>query len=404
MDARAGPDVSTLRFLVVEDQGFQRWAVEHMLRSIGAKEVFAAEDGRSALQVLKALDPPVDIIVSDLNMPGMDGIEFIRHVGETGSRVSFMLLSEQDPALIASVATMARAYGVGLLEALQKPLTPEKLNAAIARYHRPGDNERHAAAPRSFSLVEIDAAIRNAEFEPYFQAKVELDTLKIQGAEALARWHHPLHGLVLPASFVAVLESNDKMEGMTTTMLRKAAAACRSWRDAGSAATVSINISLTSLVDVALADRVDDMVRESGLESRDIVLEVTETAAISHLGRVLENLSRLRMKGFGLSIDDYGTGYASMQQLARIPFTELKIDRSFVRNAAHDRSSRAMVESSLEMARKLGISAVAEGVETEEQFRVLRDLGCPAAQGNHIVEPLPAAQFSALLARGGPRR
>jgi len=160
---------------------------------------------------------------------------------------------------------------------------------------------------------------------------------------------------------------------------------------------VSVNVSLTSLGDVMLADRMDQIVQGSSLEPADVILEITETAAASHLGRVLENLSRLRMKGFGLSIDDFGTGYASMQQLSRIPFTELKVDQSFVRGAAAGGSSRAVLESSLEIARKLRIDAVAEGVETEEQLELLRKLGCPLVQGNHLMEPVAADEFMARL-------
>jgi EAL domain-containing protein (putative c-di-GMP-specific phosphodiesterase class I)/CheY-like chemotaxis protein len=391
-----GREASGLRFLVVEDQGFQRWAVEHMLRTLGAAEVQSAEEGSRALEIVRAADPPVDIIVTDLNMPGMDGIEFIRHVGQSGSRASILLVSEQDPTLLESVAAMTEAYGVGLLQALRKPLNVQKLAAAIARYRRP---QAAPSAPRAFTLREIDAGLRNDEFAPYFQAKIALATGHVQGAEALARWHHPQLGLVPPARFIDLLESNDKMHAMTMAVLRKSAAECRRWRTRGFATTVAVNLSATVLVDVALADRLDDAVAEQGLAPVDIVLEVTETAATSHLAHILENLSRLRMKGFGLSIDDYGTGYASMQQLARIPFTELKIDQSFVRQAVNGGPSRAMLESSLEIAGKLGIPAVAEGVSNEEELRLVRALGCPLAQGNYLLEPLTGPDFSAILER-----
>jgi EAL domain-containing protein (putative c-di-GMP-specific phosphodiesterase class I) len=204
---------------------------------------------------------------------------------------------------------------------------------------------------------------------------------------------------VKPVSFVPMLEADGKMEAFTVAMLTKSAAACRTWREAGFKITMSVNISLVSLGDVVLADAMDQLVAESGLEPADIVFEITETAATSHLGRVLENLSRLRMKGFGLSIDDFGTGYASMQQLSRIPFTELKVDQSFVRGAIAGGSSRAVLESSLEIARKMRIDAVAEGVETDEQLELLRKLGCPLAQGNLLMEPVTAAEFLARLKR-----
>ena len=385
-----------LRFLVVEDQGFQRWTLEQMLRSMGADEVLAAENGERALEIVRSTHPPIDVIVTDLKMPGMDGIEFIRHVGEAISPPSFLLVSEQDPSLLASVAAMTEAYGVRLLQALRKPVTRQKLAAAIARAREPA---LAAEAHHAFALREIDAGIRNREFLPYFQAKVSLSTGSVDGAEALARWRHPQLGLVLPGSFVHVLESNGKMEAMTLSMLEQAAAACRGWRERGFPTTVSVNVSLTSLVDVGLADRLDNVVSLQGLEPSDVVLEVTETAATSHLAHVLENLSRLRMKGFGLSIDDYGTGYASMQQLARVPFTELKIDRSFVQSAVGGGSGRAMLESSLEIAAKLGITAVAEGVSSEEQLQLLRSLGCPLGQGNHLAEPMSADDFAMMLER-----
>jgi EAL domain-containing protein (putative c-di-GMP-specific phosphodiesterase class I) len=389
-------DASGLRILVVEDQRFQRWAVEQILRAMGAAAVYSAEDGQQALELLHSVRPPIDIIVTDLNMPGMDGIQFIRHVGQANLKTALLVVSAQQPALIASVATMAEAYGVRLLDAIAKPFSAQKFASAFALYRDP---KIASAVPRSFTLNEIDVAVRNGEFEPYFQAKIALASDKIAGAEALARWRHPRHGLVMPDSFIPALESNGRIDEMTMLIVSKAAAACRTWRDAGFSLTVSINVSPTMLDDVALSDRLDDLVVGAGLTPSDVILEVTETAAISHLGHVLENLARLRMKGFGLAIDDYGIGYASMQQLSRIPFTELKIDRSFLATAAAGKAGAAMLESSLEMASKLGITAVAEGVDSKEQLELLRKLGCPMAQGYYLAEPLAAKDFAQFLSQ-----
>jgi EAL domain-containing protein (putative c-di-GMP-specific phosphodiesterase class I)/ActR/RegA family two-component response regulator len=400
LDASLPIQIERLRFLVVEDQGFQRWAVEHMLQALGATQIFCAANGQDALEIFRTVLPRVDIVVTDLNMPGMDGIEFIRHIVESGKPASIILMSSQDPALVAAVASMTQAYGGKLLEAMQKPLTAQKLGAAIAKHREPLLEPLSSIPVRVFTLAEIESAIHNDEFEPFFQPKVDLVTGKLKGAEALARWLHPLHGWVMPPSFIGILESDGQMDAMTTSIVRNAAIRCRSWRDRGTKATVSVNISRVLLVDLTLADRLANTIEESGIEPRDVVLEVTETTATSHLGRVLENLSRLRMKGFGLAIDDYGTGYSSMQQLSRIPFTELKIDQSFVRNAHTNRMSRAVIESSLEIAQKLGIDAVAEGVENENEARLLRDLGCRLGQGYYLGRPLPAADFDAWLASG----
>jgi FOG: EAL domain len=384
--------LAELRFLVVEDQGFQRWAMGHMLETLGAARIFSAADGNAALEIVKSLDPGVDVIVTDLNMPGMDGMEFIRHLGELHLPIGLIVASEQDRSLVSSVITMARNYGVEVLDAIEKPVTGKKLLNALEHFSRPARVAERAAHPE-FALDEIVHGIARDEFEPYFQPKVELSTGRVRGAEALARWHHPEHGIVPPASFVRTLEQSGQIDALTISLLAKAAAACKRWRAAGFDLTVSVNVSLVSLADTGLADRVLAVVSRHGVDPKHVTLEITETAAATHLGKVLENLSRLRMRGFGLAIDDYGTGYSSMQQLVRVPFTELKIDQSFVRNAPAQASSRAMLEASLEMAGKLGIVAVAEGVESRTEMKLVTDLGCPLAQGYYIARPMASDDF-----------
>jgi len=384
--------LAQLRFLVVEDQGFQRWAMGHMLETLGAAKIFSAADGQAALEIVKSLDPPVDVVVTDLNMPGMDGIEFIRHVGELGVPVSLILASEQDRALVASVGTMARSYGVDVLDSIEKPVTAKKLATALERFHRGVGVAERATAP-DYPTGDIVHSLARDEFEPYFQAKVEVATGKVRGAEALARWRHAEHGIVLPMAFIQKLEAAGHIDQLTMSMLAKACTACREWHAAGFDLNVAVNVSLASLADTTFADRVVSLVGRHEIDPRLVMLEITETTAASHLGKVLENLSRLRMRGFGLAIDDYGTGYSSMQQLVRIPFTELKIDQTFVRNAPANPSSRAMLEASLEMAGKLDIVAVAEGVESRTELRLLNELGCPLAQGYYIARPMAADDF-----------
>jgi EAL domain-containing protein (putative c-di-GMP-specific phosphodiesterase class I)/AmiR/NasT family two-component response regulator len=387
--------IADLRFLVVEDHGFQRWALGHALEKLGAKTVFNAGDGQAALEIYKSAEPPVDIVITDLNMPGMDGMEFIRHIGEFGIPVAVIVATDQERVLLASVETMVRAYGVNLIEGIQKPVTATKLAAALARYRRTSAaaSRGAAAAERLYHLEQIAAGIEGGEFEPFFQPQVELATGRLCGAEAVARWRHPLHGIVGAEAFIPVLETSWQLDNLTMVMVREALACCKTWRVAGIDATVSLNLSLTSLADVTLADRLMEIVREAQEDPRRVVFEITETAVTSDMGKVLENLSRLRMNGFGLSIDDFGTGYSSMQQLTRIPFTELKIDQSFVRAAPSTPSSRAVVESSLEMAAKLRITAIAEGVENKEQAALLRELGCAVVQGHLIAPPMRASDF-----------
>jgi EAL domain-containing protein (putative c-di-GMP-specific phosphodiesterase class I) len=388
-------DVSELRFLVVEDHGFQRWVMGNLLQTLGAKYVVSAADGQAALDIFRNHPQPIDIIVSDLDMPGMDGMAFIRHVGEIVSGVSLIVASSLDRAVVASVGTMAKAYGMNLLGAIDKPPTAKKLRGLIDLYRRPGGEAQRGAAAtaQSFTLEEILQGLTREEFEPFFQPKMDMRTREVKSAEAMARWRHPSKGTVGPQAFVGLLEQHGEIERLTAMMLKKAAASCRLWQNAGYDVSVSINLSLDSLADVGLADRMMQVVYSQGLEPRHLVFEVTQTAMAADPGKALENFSRLRMKGFGLSIDDYGSGYSSMQQLTRIPFTELKIDPSFVRNAATQPACRAMLESSLEMAAKLNIDAVAEGVESQAQWDLLRELGCHFAQGHYIARPMETGEF-----------
>lgn len=390
-------DVSAaaLRFLVVEDHPLQRWELARQLRDLGARQIFEAQDGQSALEIVQNLAQPLDIIVSDLDMPRMDGMEFIRHLGELGYPVAVILTSALDRALLSSVASMTQAYGISLLGTLEKPPSAAALKALID-LHAP---EARASAPRgpgrALRAEEIEAALRNDEFEPFFQPKVALPSGRLCGAEALARWRHPRLGIVQPHAFIPAIESGPLIDELTWTMLTKTARAHAAWRRDGMRLTMAVNLSAASLDDTRLADRVTRLVRDLGMEPRDLVLEVTESAATSDIGRALENLSRLRMKGFGLAIDDYGTGYSSMQQLTRIPFTELKIDQSFVKCLPAQGSGRVVLESSLDMARRLDLTSVAEGVETSDQWDLLVQLGCDQAQGYFIAMPMEAAAFAA---------
>ena len=383
--------IEPLRFLVVEDHGFQRWLICDLLRRLGAASVQAVGDGGAALQVL-AQDPTIDIVVSDLDMPGVDGMALFRQMVERGHRAGVLILSAQEPALLATVEAMARAYGVNLLATIAKPLSAARIESAVA-LHKPSAAGGTARAQRTITRDEIAAGMRRGEFEAFFQPKAEVRTGDIQGAEALVRWHHPYLGCVSPAGFMETVETTGLIDELTLLVARQAFAACRSWQDQGHDMGVSVNLSALSFSDVTLADRMTDLTVAAGIEQRYVTFEITETAASGDLGPKLENISRLRMRGFELSIDDFGTGYSSMHRLSLIPFTELKIDQSFVRSAVHDTQSRLLVESSINLAYKMGIRAVAEGVETKAQWEMLLGHGCPSAQGHFIARPMPAGEL-----------
>jgi len=387
-------DFSEVRFLVVEDHNFQRMTLVRVLQSMGARFIAEASDGREALAYFLDTVEPVDVIICDLEMPNMDGMEFIRHLGQTGAQTSIILTSALDKSLISSVETMTRAYGINLLGAIEKPATPSKLVELLN--HRTTSAPTRAAAPLTTVSEEFIAeAIERGLYEPFFQPKIEIATGKLVGAEALARLRDASGWFVPPDVFIPVLENKGLIDGLTWVMLQRSAEACLAWQNngLGQDINVSVNLSLKSLADTTLADRLTKTVADTGLQPRHMVLEITESAAMTDVAPCLENLARLRMKGFGLSIDDYGTGYSSMQQLSRIPFSELKIDRSFVTDVALHPQRRVILASSIDMARKLGLKVVAEGVESCADWDRLKELGCTMAQGYFIAKPMPASEF-----------
>ncbi len=393
--------IETLHLLVAEDDEFQRRTLLRMLTALGAAQVSAAGDGKAALGLFRSAQPPVDIIISDLEMPGMDGMEFMRHLGEANLPVSVILSSALDPALISSVEAMTRAYGISLLGAIAKPVTQDKLRDLIGKYAPPKAKAPRPAAP-AIPLEEIRRGLKAAEFEPFFQPKVSLLDGTVVGAEALARWRHPEKGFIAPYAFIPAMEANGLIDDLTWVILEKSAARCREWIARGQQMTVSVNLSLASLSEPGLAERIADRIAGQKLDPKYMVLEITESAAMTDVGKALENLTRLRMKRFQLSIDDYGTGYSSMQQLSRIPFTELKIDQSFVMSAIEKEASKVILSSSLDMARKLGLKAVAEGVETRAHWNLLQSLRCDIAQGYFIAKPMEGKDFESWALQWRP--
>ncbi len=381
--------IADLHFLIAEDDEFQRHWLAVMLTRLGAQHIVEAENGRVALDILKKNRHPIDISFIDLNMPDMDGIELVRHLANGAHQTAIVLTSALGSALLFSVETMSKAYGIDLLGSFEKPATPDVLQNLIALYRPPAvrAHELKKALP-TFTLEEIRRGVQAGEFEPFFQPKVELATGKVKAVEAFVRWRHPQYGIVTPGAFIPVLEASGHMEDLTWLVIERSVAACRTWHDRGLMLSVSINLSVTSLAEQGLAEKILKHIAQHGIDPEYITFEITELMAMTDVPVCLENIARLRMKGFGLSIDDYGTAHSNLQQLLRIPFLDLKIDRSFVAGAAQNEQMHIALSSCLELAKKLRRNSVAVGVETREDWDLLRDLGCTYAQGYYIAKPM----------------
>jgi len=377
-----------LRYLIVDDDPDQRYLVARTLSTMGLANVVEATSGRDALELLRR-EAPVDVVISDLQMPDVDGMELIRKIGEKALPVSVILVSALDDVLLGSAATMTQAYGVRIIGTIGKPVTRDKI-FTVLRHYVPQDAVVESSLDKAFPLEpeQVLAGLSAGQFEPFFQPKVDLATGRVVGAEALARWRHPAYGLLGPETFLPPLARAGYLDELSWIILALSALEAGRWCSAGLNLSVAVNVSATSLADPNYAEAVTQIVGGQGLEANRMTLEITESEAIRNVAAALENLTRLRMRGFGLAIDDYGVGYSSMQELSRMPFTELKIDRSFVTAAAGSEKHRMMIAHTIEVARLLGLKTVAEGVETKAEMQLLKSLGCDMIQGFLIAEPM----------------
>ncbi len=381
-------DLSARTVLVVEDHDFQRRMELNILRALGAQEVLEAVNGRAALDLLEAREGFVDIIVCDLDMPEMDGIEFIGHLAERKLAGAVVVASGMEASILHTVETMARAYGLQVLGAIEKPITSQALSECLDRYRVP-EAVGEDAAGEVFTVEDLHQGLANREFVPFFQPKVSFASGAPLGVETLVRWFRPGKGVLAPMAFIPSMEQAGLVTALTESLLQQTCSYLRAWDARGLDLAASMNVSMDCFADVGIADRLDELVRGAGCAARRITLEVTETELMADVAKVLNVLARLRLKGFGLSIDDFGTGYSSLQQLSHVPFTELKIDQSFVKEAPAVPRRRAMVETSLDLARKLNLRTVAEGIETRAEWDLLKSLGCGEAQGFFVARPMP---------------
>lgn len=382
--------------LIVDDSRVQRGHTAHLCREIGVSQVTEAGNGREALALLSADSFSPDLLIVDLEMPTMDGPELLMALHEQHIDIPIIVVSSRERVLIDSVQEMSGFLGLRVLRALQKPLQIGALTDAIRE-------AAHAVALRgrdqtwAIDAKALAAAIEADQISVHYQPKADLRTGLIRGAEALARWNHPDLGFVPPDQFIQVAERQGLIHALTMSVMNQAMLQTSAWHARGMQFPVAINLSPVLLERADLPQEIAALAKVHDLMPERIVFEITESSLITHPAVALSVLARLRLKGFGLSIDDYGTGFSSMKQLARIPFTELKIDRSFVHGASQRESLQVILHSAIDLSNQLGLTCVAEGVETLDEWRLLQRFGCTLAQGWFIGKAMPGDEIPMWL-------
>ena len=384
--------------LIVDDSGVQRSIGAALCREMRIRQIHQAEDGVAALALLDALPAPPDLLIVDLEMPNMDGPELLSELSARRLRSPVIVASSRESSLRHSVEDMGTALGLRILGSLPKPLTQEALSTLLQR--QPGDT--HAREARTITPVdpeELHGALERGDITAFYHPQVEIGSCKVRGLEALARWHHPTRGWIPPDAFIPVAEQHGLIHALTLRVMDLAMAQTSHWAQHGLDLSIAVNISPLLLGRSELVQEISDLQRKHGLRAEQVVLEVTESTLLGELAVALGVLTRLRLRGFRLSLDDYGTGFSSMQQLARIPFTELKIDRSFVHGAADRESLQVILRSALDMASELGLETVAEGVESLQDWQLVRQFGCTLAQGWLLAKAMSPTDFEPWLQR-----
>lgn len=355
-----------------------------------------------AVKFFEEVEPYAEdsIMILDLKMPDMDGIEVMRQMVETGNLLPLILLSGYDTGVLHSAEQLAKAYSLDVIATVTKPFKFSDFKEIVQKQIK-FERRQRPRSELSITVSELEEAILQNQLLLHYQPLVDFKSRALVGVEALVRWQHPKHGLVYPDSFISLAESTGLIEDLTAQVIKQAVTQTVYWKSQKLILQIAINISSENITSLSLPEQLSRMLKKHHLDPSMLTLEVTENALMGQLTTSLDILTRLRMKGIELSIDDFGTGYSSLSQLYRIPFTELKVDLSFVMNMLHDDDARGIVKTCIMLGHELNMRVVAEGVEDKETFKMLSEMGCDIAQGYYIARPMPADDLMPWVEKRG---
>jgi len=336
------------------------------------------------------------ILVLDLHMPEMDGIEVMRRLAKMDTSPALILISGTDSGVLHAAEKLGRAHNLEILASLRKPIPVDKFQQLLEQ-HAPQktklEPQKNQSATKDFTPNELLFAIDNQQLTLHYQPQVNIATGAVTGVESLVRWQHPEQGMIFPDRFIPLAEQSGLMGQLTHWVIEETVQQEQVWQQLGLTVNASVNISADNITTLTLPEQISELLSFKRLNPTLLTLEVTESALMGELVTSLDILTRLRLKGISLSIDDFGTGYSSLSQLHKIPFTELKIDRSFVGNMAEDEEAQAIVKTCIILGHELNMKVVAEGIENQKTWDLLAGLNCDFAQGYFIAKPMPANDF-----------
>jgi EAL domain-containing protein (putative c-di-GMP-specific phosphodiesterase class I) len=315
--------------------------------------------------------------------------DLLRAVADTGA--DLLLLGRPDDPAVRTARDLAVTNGLTVAGILAKPIAPEGLEAAL----------RALSGEQVYTAADIAAAVMRGEITAWYQPQLrrQADGWRADGAETLARWQHPEHGVVLPDAFVPVAEAEGQIAAITDCVLQSSMQQLGVWHRAGMPLRVGVNLSPSLVTDPDFPERLARLVIEYDVAARYLVLEIPESGLAESPPGFLAMLARLRIHGFGLALEHFGSGTSSLADLYRTPFSELKIDRRLVSLLDEDEDARSLVRGIVALAHELGLETTAEAVESQESLDFLHSAGCDRVQGFVISRPLPATAFQTAVPR-----
>jgi EAL domain-containing protein (putative c-di-GMP-specific phosphodiesterase class I) len=365
------------RLLIVDDEIDIAALIGRIAAGCGY-EVKTCNDVEGLLAQLPVFRPTH--IVLDLIMPGLDGIQALRRLADARIRARIVLMSGLESRVLDAARRVGLESGLDIAAILTKPFTNQELRRLF-------DGLKEDTS--WLNLVALRQAMERGELVLQYQPRLHLPSRSPAGVEALVRWAHPERGLILPDAFLPLIEADPLIDALTDYVLEAVLAQVTAWQGVGHTSTVSINLAPRNLRDPDLADRLAAQCQRAQVPASQLTLELTESAAMEIGPGAIDVLTRLRLKGFELSIDDFGTGYSSLVQLHRLPFCEIKVDKTFVGECDSSRDAIVIVRAIIDLAHNLGLRACAEGVESEATLTILEQLGCDRLQGFYIGHPMP---------------
>ncbi len=363
--------IANIKIALVDDSQAILLMLKASLNEMGFKKVDCFRSGIPALDAISIKKNHYDAIFIDLNMPEMDGMTLIKKLGQIEFGGAVIIISEMDKKVISLASELAQKSQTRIIGNIPKPITQDKLSMIFEKL-----NNFLLANDNIFTCLteaELLEAISKNQITPYYQPKIDSKTNKVCSVEVLARIVKPgNHEVIQPISFISTAERCDLMNILTFQLFEKAAKDHKKLvKTFDNDFKIAINLSATQLSDLECPDKLITILNIHNIKPENIILEITEENAITHFEQ-LETLNRLRIRGFGLSIDDFGTGFTNLNQLRTLPFTEIKVDRSLIYQIHKDTFSQTIVSTLVNLTEKQGLDIVAEGIESFDELEYLQ--------------------------------